>query len=82
LAGEEAGRRRLTPVEAVAAEEMMGTALWWRNSAAVMGFSRCGWRLEGNGAAVIWPGREVDGREQLGWRESGWKKREGMMAPV
>jgi hypothetical protein len=24
-------------VEAVAAEEMMGTTLWWRNSAAVMG---------------------------------------------
>ena len=47
LAGEEAGRRRLASVEAVAAEEMMGTALWWRNSAAVMGFSRCGWRLEG-----------------------------------
>ena len=33
-------------MEAVAAEEMMGTTLWWRNSAAVMGFSRCGWRLE------------------------------------
>ena len=47
MAGEEAGRRRPAPVEVVAAEEMMGTALWWRNSAAVMGFSRCGWRLEG-----------------------------------
>jgi len=44
LAGEEAGRRRLASVEAVAAEEMMGTALWWRSSAAVVGFSRCGWR--------------------------------------
>jgi len=47
LAGEEAGRRRLASVEAVAAEEMMGTALWWRSSAAVVGFSRCGRRLEG-----------------------------------
>jgi len=24
--------------------------------------------LKGNGAAVIWPGKEADGREQLGWR--------------
>jgi hypothetical protein len=26
------------------------------------------WRKEGNGAAVIWPGTEADGGEQLGWR--------------
>jgi hypothetical protein len=44
LAGEEAGRRRLASVEAVATKEMMGMALWWRSSAAVVGFSRCGWR--------------------------------------
>jgi len=24
--------------------------------------------LKGNGAAVIWPEKEADGREQLGWR--------------
>jgi hypothetical protein len=47
LAGEEAGRWRLVSVEAVAAEKMMGRALWWRSAAAIVGFSRCGWRLEG-----------------------------------
>jgi len=47
LVDEEAGRRRLAFVEVVTAEEMMGMALWWRSSAAVVGFSRCGWRLEG-----------------------------------
>jgi hypothetical protein len=47
LAGEEAGRWRLVSVEAIAAEKMMGRALWWRSSAAIVGFSRFGWRLEG-----------------------------------
>jgi len=47
LVNEEAGRRRLAFVEVVAAEEIMGMALWWRSSAAVVGLSRCGWRLEG-----------------------------------
>lgn len=44
--GEEVGRRWLASVESIAAEEMMGMALWWRSSAVVVGFSRCGWQLE------------------------------------
>jgi len=49
--------------------EMGETVLWWRNSAAVMGFSRCGWRLLGGAA-------DVKGRRRTPaavWIGGGWR---------